>query len=104
MKNYNYLSDAFEFQLRLSPSHVKSLKKVQKRTDQYNLSSALEPGSIRTAIKGFGMLLPALWGMFRYRNLTEVRALIIGGEVESFNENIINESEVLVKIKLKNHA
>ena len=74
---YNALSNGVElkgikeFKLLLSLPQASALKKIEKRVNKYQLSSALEPSSIKTAFNGFLFLTSELWGMFRYQNLCE---------------------------------
>jgi hypothetical protein len=104
---YNTLSKGVElkgikeFKLCLSSPQAVALKKIEKRINKYQLSSALESNSIRTALNGFLFLISEMWGMFRYQNLCEVRAMFIGGQVESVSYVSDGKDKVLVHINLK---
>ena len=87
--------------LLLTSSQATTLKKVEKRASKYQLSSALEPNSIRTAVKGFLLFTPELWSSFKYPNLSQIRAMFIGGTVSSVSYDTNDDGSILVNINLK---
>ena len=84
--------------LSLSPAQAVVLKKVEKRSSEYQLSTALEPGSIRTAIKGFKLFVPELWGSLKYPNLSQIRVAFIGGDVGLVSYDTNKDGKILVHI------
>jgi len=104
LKEIRNLNELSELTLSLSPTQATVLQTVEERAIEYQLSSALSPYSSRTLFKAMRLFIPEFWLSIRYKNLNEVRGLFFEGKVQSAIYEEIDNSNVLIHIKLKQNA
>lgn len=91
-----------EICIRFSRGQASALEKVKNRAEKYALSSSTSPGSIRTALLGVILMLPELWGSIIHPNLSQIRSLIIGGNVDTLKVEKTENGKRLFHVKFKN--